>query len=201
MIEENVTPIFGQNYFRGDIGFTYNDQNIISQGIALLTQSDKRGESVATHVFIVESKWDCLEAHLETGVARNPIQHYFDDPHQVVFFRRLRGHNEIMIDRIIERAIPLIGSEYDTSLIIAAAINGFIANRIKNKAIRSKLSKARDVVVGLFNNPDSYICSEFIAKILRPEFVDYDLFSQPVAAITPQELLESDICAEKLYSG
>lgn len=184
-------PSFDQNYHSGDIGFTYKIDSPIAMGIAHFTRHDRKSEINVAHVFLVEDEHHVLEAHLNTGVARNPIAPYFEDANRVTFFRRLKHRSPQIIEAILTKARDTVGSPYDVGLILGYALTG---GGLRNEYLPDWYVKAKERIHLALDDPDAFICSEFICACLKPlvQYREMAILQQPIAAITPQELFEAD---------
>lgn len=149
--------VLDPNYGPGWIGFSYRDNNIISQGIAFFTREEYEG-IVPSHAFIVRDKDTIIEATLPE-VKTTPIKKYFDDPHVVVFFKKPvdlipQGSSDIVFQAMLH-----VGREYDTSLF------GYYLLRTVLRLL-GKWEPFKDKPAW-FDSPDQWICSELVAYCLK----------------------------------
>lgn len=187
----SVAPIYYHNYAPGYIGFCYpNEPGIISSGISYFTRFDRMSDIKVSHCFIVTDRHYCIEAHLNTGVARAPLSQYFGHKYQV-FFRRPQGLTRPDEKLITGEACSLIGKQYDRRLIAAHLLSGSLLGRIANKLL---FGLPEIILADTMDNPGAYICSELCAACLRasPRYVKAGCLAKGPASISPQELFEDD---------
>jgi hypothetical protein len=191
-----VEPVYGVNYNKGYIGFTYDSDNPIAQGIAYFTKWDQIHEIHASHVLIVTGEDSCIEADGATNrVHEVPLAPYFAPSNKQVFFRKPVGLTDEIADRIVNVLRPEIGKTYDFFLILAHALAGSVPGHVIDRLSGKKLSV---FLCEALNNPDSYICSELAAYALdqQPEYKDEGTLALPDSTISPQELFEDDVTFE-----
>jgi hypothetical protein len=190
----SLEPKFGENgnYNIGYIGFTYHSTNIISQGIAYFTRWHRLGEIKASHALIVTGENQCVEAHVETGVAQRDLKDYFDNEHCQIFFRKPKNLTPKIANNMARVADSQVGCQYDIDLIkrlmFAYTHLGWVINKITKDEFVKWLTRQHQ-------GDDEWICSELAAYCLdeQPEYKDQDILSLPNTIITPQKLFESKI--------
>jgi hypothetical protein len=193
IFKENLTPAYGENYKRGYIGFTYNDSNLVSRGIAYFTGIGRISDIIATHTLIVTGPDECIEAHAEGGVRKSTLSKYFEDETFDIFFRKPRGLDDGIASKLIARAQQEIGSEYDFQLIIAHAAAGTMLGHFLNRLTEGELEQN---ISKLLNNKERWICSELVAYCLdQPPYEDKGILKNPWDTISPQELFEDPLGA------
>ena len=90
MHRTNVTPVWGENYTAGDIGFQFVDNSFISEGIVYFTGWEAMSKIKVSHSFVIKGPDVCTEA-LAQGVVDSPLMPRFKDPHIHVVIRRPIG--------------------------------------------------------------------------------------------------------------
>jgi hypothetical protein len=191
---QSLTPIYGEkgNYNKGYIGFTYNNNNIISRGIAYFTRWEKMGDISATHALIVTGENECIEALMGEGVVKAPLDKYFDDIHCQIFFRKPVDLNHVIADKITALALKEEGKKYESDLIPLQAFMGTVAGHFLNKHFQGKLEEA---LAKKLDHPDRWICSELASYCLdeQPQYKDRGILLSSNATISPQELFEDEV--------
>jgi hypothetical protein len=190
-VVSDVQPQYGINYGVGYAGFTFRKDDLISHGIAYFTRWERLSDIKVSHVFVVENAEHVIGAHAGTGVARASIGELFDDPGVQVFFRKPRYWTRDIGERIVSKARPEIGKEYDLSLILAGALQATFLGKFLNKIF----GRAPDRFVSrLLNSEDEWICSELVAYCMdeQPEYRDVGILLHPNETISPQELFEDE---------
>lgn len=185
---QNIRPAFGTNYDIGHIGFTYVG-GVVSSGVAYFERWNRIGAIRVTHTLVVSGDNECIEAHLDEGVARAPLTKYFNDPGCRIFFRKPRGWNPALGQRIASTAASKLGCKYDTRLIAAEAAADTVVGHWLNRVFGSWPNR---VVSRFLDRPDHWICSELVAFALQqqPELRDQGVLRFPPDTIDPQELFE-----------
>ena len=98
------SPIrFGADYATGYIGFT-RVSGMVSRGVAYFERWNRLGTIPVTHALVVSGENECIEAHIDEGVARVSLAKYFEDPGCRIFFRRPRGWTAELGGRIAATA-------------------------------------------------------------------------------------------------
>ncbi len=186
-----LEPRYGVNYDRGYIGFTYNRDHIFALGTAWFTRWERMGDIRATHALLVTGENECIEA-VGSGVRRADLQGYFDDPNCQIFFRKPRGLNADIADRLHALAAPEVGKDYDHALILGAAVSGSFFGHLLNLLT---CNRAEDLLDRILNDEDRWICSELVAYCLDriPDYRDQGVLRRPNETINPQELFEDDV--------
>jgi hypothetical protein len=197
---ESRAPIFGENYNRGYIGFTYHDDHISSRGIAYFTRWARMSDIRVSHCFIVSCRNELIEALLKPGVHLDHIDKYFGDPHCHVFFRKPQGWTVDVGDAILYTAARQIGDKYDLPLILTQALRGTFLGRVINKLFKDHPDR---LLSRLADGADRWICSELCAYCLdeQPALRDKGILADPVNTIDPQELFEDDRVFESWKCG
>lgn len=191
-----VEPVYGLNYNKGYIGFTYDGDNPIAQGIAYFTKWDQMHMIRATHVLIVTGEDSCIEADAATNsVHEVALAPYFKPSSKQIFFRKPVGLTDEVAERIVQTLRPTLGMTYDFLLILAQAAIGTVSGYVLDRLLRGKLSVS---LCEALNDPNSYICSELAAYALdqQPEYRDQGVLALPNSTINPQKLFEDDVIFE-----
>ena len=195
-----VEAIYGRNYRPGYIGFTFREDQFLSDGIAWFTRWERYSDIRVSHVFVVAGADECIEAHKHSGVCAAGLGDRFEDPQCKVFFRKPRGWTMDIGWRIVECAARQLGMKYDTSLIGAHAIAGSFLGR----ALRAVFGdKPEDLLTAIFDSEEQWICSELGAYCLdeQPEYHDRGILARPNRTINPQELFEDREIFEDWQKG
>lgn len=194
---EAKLPIYGVNYDKGYIGFTFNNSSFISEGIAYFTRWDRLSEIPISHVLIVADENTCIEAIMGQGVRKNSLQRYFWENHTHIFFRKPTCLNEATADEIVQTAKNEVGATYFNNLIVNDMLRttflGHLLDGLSHDSIFDGLSM-------LLDKEGSFICSELAAYCLKSakswSYNNASILQRPVAAITPQSLFSDDIIFE-----
>ena len=190
----SVKPQFGVNYKVGYIGFTFTDNNFISNGIAWFTRWEK-GENTdvpklnLSHCFIVDSENECIEA-TENGVVTSPLTKYFNNPHAHVSFRKPIGLTELTGHLMALDVSHQLGKPYDYVLIVGHAIDDTFLGKLFDKITDDK---SREFITWVFSTKGRFICSELVAAAMRnrPEYAGKGVLVHPPYSIDPQGLFQS----------
>lgn len=190
----SVKPQFGVNYKVGYVGFTFTDNNFVSNGIAWFTRWEK-GENKdvpnlnISHCFIVDGENECIEATNPT-VCVSPLTKYFNNPHTHVSFRKPLGLTELTGHLMALDASHQLGKPYDYSLIVGHAIDDTFLGKLVDEITDDK---SREFLTWVFSTKGKLICSELIASVLRnrPEYTGKDILTHPPYSIDPQQLFQS----------
>jgi hypothetical protein len=188
-----LEPVYGLNYKKGYIGFTYDGTHPVGRGIAYFTKWDKMGNIYATHALIITGEDSCIEADAGTNrVEENTLKPYFEPSNCQIFFREPKGLNDDIADRIVKVIKSEVGKEYDYKLILAHLFSGTIPGHILNLLSREKFVK---LLCQALDCPNQWICSELAAYALdeQPEYRDQGVLGNPNSAISPQKLFEDDV--------
>jgi len=184
-----VSPVYGDNYKPGYIGFTHSDKSVISSGIAHFTRWSRLSDIHVSHVLVVTGENEAVEAVADKGVVKVALSKYFDDPRSRIFFRKPKKLTNEIGARIAGTALAQVGARYDHLLLAAQVLEGSFLRRWIYSAFR----ETPDHFVGrLLNRDDRWICSELAAYCLdaQPEYADRGVLAKPHHAIDPQELFE-----------
>ncbi|NJK67445.1 MAG: hypothetical protein HC941_13680 [Microcoleus sp. SU_5_3] len=196
-----VAPVYGKNYNKGCIGFTYNNSSVVSRGIAYFTKWARMSDIRVTHVLIVTGENSCIEADaFHNTVKEGTLQHYFDEPHCQIFFRKPQELTDEIAEKIVQVLTPEVGKQYDFNLIYIQALSGSFAGHLYDRLVREKLE---DKLSEKLNNPEKWICSELAAYALdeQPKYKDQGILKRPNATISPQELFEDSVIFEPWKMG
>ena len=184
-------PEYGVNYKAGYVGFTYDNSNLISRGIAYVTRWTRMHDIKVSHALIVTGEDECIEAHAEGGVRRARLDDYFKNENCQIFFRKPLNLTDELAHRIISAAEEQLGCTYDIDLILAQlasnTVMGTLMNRVMGKRLEELLCRMKD-------HPDRWICSELVAHCLdlQAPYHDRGILKNSDATIDPQELFEDD---------
>jgi hypothetical protein len=188
---ESLVPQFGDagNYNIGYIGFTYDEGNIISKGIAYFTNWHRMSDIKVSHALIVTGENKCVEADLKTGVDERNLTDYFNNEKCQVFFRKPKGLTANIAKNIAEKAISQKGCEYDIELILHMVEVHSHLGWIINRRTRGEFERLISID---HEGDEKWICSELAAYCLdeQPEYKNQGILGKPNATIDPQELFE-----------
>lgn len=189
---KSIEPVYGENYDKGDIFFTYHNESFVSKGIAYFTKRKSMSDVRVAHVGVVTGRDYCIEAHLKGGVQRSDLNKYFNEKTCYISFRRLNEMNDELFGRMLNFCESKVGLDYGIGLIGAQALVGSFFGHRLNKLLDGKLEEH---VSKILDNKDTYICSELVAECLdrQPEFRDKGILADPVSTITPQEIFEDQV--------
>lgn len=193
---KTVSPIYGENYNRGYIGFTYHNNNVVAKGIVHFTHWQCMSDIYATHALIVTGENSCIEADASQNCVRTgTLDHYFEEEHCQIFFRKPKGLTAAIADRIVQVIKPEIGKLYDFKLILTQATSGSFAGHLYDTLLQGKFE---NWLAQFLNERDKWICSELAAYALdeQPEYKDQGILKRPNATISPQELFEDETIFE-----
>jgi hypothetical protein len=196
-----VKPIYGDNYNRGYIGFTYHNDNVIAKGISYFTKWERMSDIYATHALIVTGENSCIEANaFQNCVKEGTLDHYFEEPHCQIFFREPKEWTDEIGDRIVQVLNPEVGRKYDFNLILAQALSGTALGHFWNRILQGV---PKDKVSEILNSSKKWICSELAAYALdeQPEYHDQGILKRPDATISPQALFEDPDIFESWKDG
>lgn len=172
------------NYSAGMIGFSYRTNSVASFGIAMFTRGEYEG-IIPSHAFYVVDQHKIIEATGE-GVHLTDINHYFDDPHCIVFFKKPVDLTSDKIILMTDYLYDQLGNKYDYSLIF-----GFLLSIERWRWLRKYPS--------VFNSNKEHICSELVSEALY-QVVEYSnlfpLSEYHPSKIDPFMLFRSEIFQE-----
>lgn len=181
-------PLFTGNYKSGYIGFTYHDNSFISKGIVYFTSPPTRKIRVS-HVFIVKDKNFGYESTMNkkvNGIHCFNLNKYFNDDNCHVIFKKPFDLKKSDVETMLFYAIKNEGKRYDYPLLIGFVLR-WILRPIENSPwLRENPS--------IFNSKDKWICSEFVAFLLKqiPKYVvSWPLSHYHSSKISPQLLFDS----------
>lgn len=196
MITNSITPQFGVNYQPGYIGFTFTRDSEISKGIAYFERWERLSDIKVSHVLIVSGANECIEAHAGEGVARAPLDKYFNDPHTLIFFRQPKRWAPELGQRIVDAAAAKIGCKYNFELIAADMMADSLFGHWCNQIFHNY---PRRFVARLLDQTNEFICSQLgsYSMAVQPEFKGVGCLEFPLDTIEPQELFED----EQLFEG
>ena len=188
----SVEPKFGDNYKTGYVGFTYNNVNAASLGIAYMTRWAKISDIRVSHALLVTGENECIEARVQHGVVRSDLKKYFDNPHCQIFFRKPIGLTGEIAARMKKLAEKQVGTKYDFNLIAAEALQGTVIGKFINTVFKGSPDR---LVSKLLNEDNKWICSELVAYCLdeQPEYKGKGVLHNPTDTIDPQELFEDSV--------
>jgi hypothetical protein len=173
------------NFGPGFIGFSFRDNNFISQGIVWFTSIDEVDKIDVSHSFYVVDEKTIIEAEAE-GVIRSDPKKYFDDPHIHVFFRKPVNLSTEYVHKMTAYASSLVGKSYDYGLILNFLWQWFLTK------IGVSVSKKSPP---LLDNPNKFVCSEVSTSTLNriKEYSSlFPLSEWHPARVSPKLLISSN---------
>lgn len=188
----SIEPRYGDNYKSGYVGFTYNNINIASLGIAYMTKWARMSDIKVSHALLVTGENECIEARVQHGVVRSDLKKYFDNPHCQIFFRKPVGLTDEIADSMKKVAGKEVGKKYDFHLIAAQALQGIVIGKFINTVFNGRPDR---LVSKLLNEDNKWICSELVAYSLneQSEYKGKGVLHNPTDTIDPQELFEDSV--------
>ena len=84
-------PKFGEDYWAGQIFFSFDQDSFISKGIALFTNFENYSHIPVSHCGIITGPNTCLEAAAGGVQESDFIEKYVNDPTVTVFLRSPNG--------------------------------------------------------------------------------------------------------------
>lgn len=191
---QTVTPVFGDNYAPGYIGFTYTPGNFVSCGIAYFTRWSRMDNIKASHVLVVTGPNECVEA-LPEGVVVSDLAKYFESNKTQIFFRKPRGWTPSMGERIVTSAYRRVGKKYGYALIVGHAAANSVLGKVLSAITAGWSTK---LALKLFNRKSTQVCSETVAEVLKeqPELNALGSLRQEAVYSTPDSLLYDDAIFE-----
>lgn len=185
----SVKPEFGTNYDVGYVGFTYNSQSIISNGIAYFEHWSAMKDIKVSHVLVVAGEDLTIEA-LPEGVVYGSLKHYFDDPHTQIFFRKPVGWNREIGRELVQECAKYIGEKYGYSLIVAHALSNSLVGHFINKLFKGAPDRW---VSRLLDARRQKICSELLVTAMKSFPMWAQHLPHPANVYDPKELLLSPV--------
>jgi hypothetical protein len=164
----------------------------MSRGIARVTSSRRKRGIPVSHAFVVTGEDECIEAAFPRGVVRSSLaEEYFHRADRYVIFRKPKGLNADLADRIVRVAQQQVGAEFDHRALVGA---GLSANFVAALIDRLFGGSPRDFLAQVADDEGRWICSELVAFCLdqQPEFRGRGVLQHPSATIGPQWLFESE---------
>lgn len=197
-------PVYGQDYGRGWIGFNHAE-SWMSDAIARAEWFSRQTSVPISHVFIVSGENECVEAAYPKGVVRTKLDEgYFDRDDRYVVFRKPRGLDDEMADRIVKNAESQLGADFDNEALAENAVPNSMLEWLGVKSLREMGQQFVDV---FGNGKDvneseatSWVCSALAAHVLSKEeaLADQEILHQPTQRVTPQMLFEAEGLFEPL---
>lgn len=188
--DREINPNYGPAW----VGFSYTDNNIVSQGIAFFTRAEYEG-IVPSHCFIVKDKNTIVEAFFPY-VREHSIHDYLDDPHKIVFFKKPKDLTDKDINTILFLAILQVGHKYDTPLFGYFLLRYFL--RLLGRFEPNKDKPAwGDTLEG-------WVCSELVAYCLKTIDKYTNLFplsEYHTSKVDPLMLMRSEIFEEMEFDA
>lgn len=187
-----VRPVFGQSYDAGWIGFTHGF-GLVSDAIAYGERWQRTNAMPSvTHALIAIGDGQAVEAQMGEGVAIVSLSKYFDDPRQKIYFRKPLPWTPEIGARLVATARSKVGAKYCDLLIAEEAAADSLLGHLINKLLGNW---PHVLLSRLLARPNEYICSYLAAYVLnaQPEFAGRDILRQPLAGISPQQLLEAKL--------
>jgi hypothetical protein len=148
-----------------------------------------------SHALVVTGENECVEAIIGRGVARDPLDAYFNNPQARIFFRKPTGYTPAIGAAIAKIAQSQVGLKYDDVLLGAFLLRGtFLGHWIEKILGNQPAAHVND----LMHAQHKWICSELAAYCMeeQPQYADQGVLKDHVDAIDPQELFEDNVIFE-----
>lgn len=191
----DAVPEYGRNYGKGYIGFCYDPTSFLSKSIAKATEHCNYSDIKVSHALIVVSENTCVEADaFSKKVIEAPLSKYFDDPNEVIFFRKPKDLNDVVADEIATLARSKIGCKYEY-----AEILGHLGKSLPGISRFNRITHNFfvDILSCVIDNKNKFICSELAAYSLKYakswEYGNKGILSRLTTRINPQELFEDKV--------
>lgn len=200
MLIVNVdSPVWGQHYDRGWIGFVHH-HSFIAAGIWWFTKWwRKAGVPPVSHVLVVGGPDSCIEAQPPT-VQENPLSNYFKDKRYTVYFRKPVGWTFDLGNRIAAEARKYVGTDYGENLLVADAASYSIVGRILNGATADQLDS---LLTKIGDSPKTVICDKLavLAMQVQAELQGKGTLIEPARKNNPQKLFgDEQLFYERVYA-
>ena len=172
-----INPQYRRDYKAGDIFFSYNNESIISKGIALFTSEDRVSSESISHCGIIVGKNLCIEADEKLGyvVISNFKEKYLEQKHKTVMIKRPVCFSGRYPLNAIMHSYAMVGRKYNYRGILRAAIRILMFwKRRKN----------------IDNYEPRVFCSQMVATILRRACGPVGCLQNDSDDIYPQTLFE-----------
>jgi hypothetical protein len=196
MMMTTLKPEYGKNYKPGYVGFSYDADEPVCEGIAYFSRYERLSEIRVSHCFLVTGENSCVEALVKTGVTENKLEERFANKNTAVFFRKPAGLTDDIAKRLIAAAMTQVGKKYDVGLALGQIVpNLFLVRRLLSKNTQESFESWW---LGKVQNKDGFDCSELMAWTMDelPEYHDRDILARPNYVIRPQQLFESTVLFE-----
>lgn len=188
-------PKFGVDYQPGHVFFSYDNDSIISAGIALFTRSEQTKIKVS-HCGVIDLNGQALEADESVGfVARSNFKEkYIDDPTKIVFFRELKNFSRKNVHDLVHLMLMQSGKKYAYAGIVGSAIYVLLTKAY------SKWPWLRYVPNPL-NGTGEVFCSELVAECLRDVVGKLGCLSYHPTNVYPQTLFDDAVIWKQWSDG
>lgn len=180
-------PKFGTDYQPGHVFFSYDNDSIVSAGIALFTRSEQTKINVS-HCGVIDLNGQAIEADESVGyVARaNFKEKYIDDPTKIIFFRELREFNPKNVHELVHYMLAQSGKKYAYGGVVGSALYVLLTKAYK------KWPWLRYVPNPL-NGSGEVFCSELVAECLREVVGKKGCLAYHPTNVYPQTLFDDDV--------
>ena len=190
-----ATPLFGDNYDVGWIGFT-RTAGAVSDAVQFGEHWARGTYPAVTHTFVVAGAGSCTEAHAGEGVNTAPLAKYFGEPTTKIYLRRPAPWNPAIGARIAAAAAKHIGDRYCMSLIVADGLDDSLIGHALNAMLNNFPKR---LAARWLTRPGQEICSQLVGIALenQGEFQGRGVLSQAPELLQPQDIFN----CEAIFDG
>ncbi len=180
-------PKFGTDYQPGHVFFSYDNDSLVSAGIALFTRSEQTQIKVS-HCGVIDLNGQAIEADESVGhVARSNFKEkYIDDPTKIVFFRELKDFSPKVVHDLVHYMLAQSGRGYAYAGIVGSAIYVLLTRAY------TKWPWLR-YVPNPMNGTGEVFCSELVAECLRSVIGKHGCLTYHPSNIYPQTLFDDTV--------
>jgi len=195
-----VDPRYGENYYKGWIGFTFDKTSKVSKAIAFTTNYKNKTGIKVSHALVVVGDGKCVEASANAKkVVETNLSKYFDDPNQIILFLKPKNLTDENAEIISQTAISCINMPYEHKQLLS---HGVCSIPVVRRINEGTLNIIPDLFAILLDNKNAFICSELAAYSLKSakdwEYHNKGILHRPTCRFNPQELFEDKVIFEDL---
>lgn len=187
------------DYYRGDIFFTYND-DWLAETILYFTRRDKKSTKRAIHVGIIEDESTCLETTNKTITRTKLKDKYLNNSKFRLYIRRPKEMAEDLKDEFINKAKTAMGTRYARALLVVMALRnsplGRLVDEVYNYRYFDLVANACKNVSSKLYKKGTLMCSEHLANTFKAldKWTPHNtgILTRPSPAINPQQIFEAE---------
>lgn len=187
------------DYYRGDIFFTYND-DWLAETILYFTRRDKKSTKRAIHVGIIEDESTCIETTNKTITRTKLKDKYLNNEKFRLYIRRPKEMAEDLKDEFINRAKTAMGTRYARALLVVMALRnsplGHLIDEVYNYKYFDLVANACKDVSSRLYKKGTLMCSEYLANTFKAldSWIPHNqgILKRPSPAINPQQIFEAE---------